>query len=263
MRVITLMTDFGSKNGFAGVLKGVIWKIAPDVQIADITHEIAPQNIMEGAIALWRAAPYFPDGTIHVAVVDPGVGTTRRPMAARIADQYFVGPDNGVFTPLLEQAEQTSQPISLIHMNKPQYWLPEVSSTFHGRDIFSPAAAHLANGVALTDLGEPFTDPVRLSLAQPVRIPGGWRGQVILIDIFGNIATNLRADLVKDHAACQIQLAGHVVQGLVTTYGERKPGDLVALVDSENFIEVAVVNGNGAQKLGIVVGEPVEITLRE
>jgi len=259
MTIITLLTDFGSKNGFSGVLKGVIWKIAPDVHIADITHEITPQNIMEGAIALWRAAVYFPAGTIHVAIVDPGVGTSRRSLAARIGDQFFVGPDNGLFTPLLEQAEQAGQPVTIIHLTNPQYWLAEVSNTFHGRDIFSPVAAHLAVGIPLEKMGTPINDPVRLRMPQPIKIPGGWRGQVVLIDIFGNIATNLNADLVKKNTNVVLKIASRSIQGLVKSYGEGKAGDVVALVDSENFIEVAVVNGNGAQNLGVTIGERVEL----
>lgn len=259
MTVITLLTDFGSKNGFSGVLKGVIWTIAPDVHIADITHEITPQNIMEGAIALSRAATFFPAGTIHVAIVDPGVGTSRRPLAAHIGDQYYVGPDNGLFTPLLEQAEQKGQPVTIIQLTNPQYWLAEVSQTFHGRDIFSPVAAHLAIGISLEKMGSAINDPVRLLLPKPEKISGGWRGQVVLIDIFGNIATNLNAHLIKDNKNVLIKIANKSIQGLVNTYGDRHAGDVVALVDSENFIEVAVVNGHGAQSLGVTIGEPVEL----
>jgi S-adenosylmethionine hydrolase len=208
MSIITLLTDFGLKNGFAGVLKGVIWNIAPDSHIADITHEITPQNIMEGAIALWRAAVFFPAGTIHVAVVDPGVGTARRPIAAQIGDQYFVGPDNGIFTPLMEQAESKGQAVKVFQLDNPKYWLPEVSHTFHGRDIFAPVAGHLAAGVLLDKIGTPVKDPVRLVMPQPVRIERGWRGQVVLIDVFGNIATNLSGNLIKNKPNVMIHIGG-------------------------------------------------------
>jgi S-adenosylmethionine hydrolase len=259
MAIITLLTDFGSKNGFSGVLKGVIWKISPDARITDLTHEISPQNILEGAIALWRAAPYFPSGTIHVAIVDPGVGTSRRSIAARIGDQYFVGPDNGLFTPLVEQAEMTGQPVKFIHLDDPQYWLPVVSNTFHGRDIFSPVAAHLARGIPLEELGSPMDDPVRLTMPQPVKVKKGWNGQVMLIDHFGNIATNLSRDLTRGKKELVITIAGKTIHGLTNTYGEQQAGDLIALVDSENYIEVATVNGNGAKTLGVAVGDPVEL----
>lgn len=261
MSVITLLTDFGTKNGFTGVLKGVIWTIAPQAQIADITHEITPQNIMEGAITLWRAATFFPSGTIHVAVVDPGVGTSRRPIAARIADQYFVGPDNGLFTPLMEQAEKRRQPVRVYHLNKTQFWLPEVSNTFHGRDIFSPVAAHLAAGTPIDHLGVLIDDPVRLIMPQPVRTQFGWRGQIVLIDVFGNIATNLEDKLVKAAEKVTMKIAGRIIEGLVQSYGESKSGNLVALIDSEGFLEVAEVNGNCAKTLQVTVGDPVELII--
>lgn len=261
MTVITLLTDFGSKNGFTGVLKGVIWKIAPHAQIADITHEITPQNIMEGAIALWRAANFFPAGTIHVAVVDPGVGTSRRPIAACIGDQYFVGPDNGLFTPLLEQAERQGYSVRVFHLDKPQYWLPEVSNTFHGRDIFSPVAAHLAAGTSIDQMGSLIEDPVRLLLPRPVRTSTGWLGQIVLIDVFGNIATNLVGDLVNASVKVVVKIADRTIDGLVRSYGERKSGDVVALIDSEGFLEVAEVNGNCAQTLQVAVGDSVELLI--
>ena len=139
MSIVTLTTDFGIKDGFTGVLKGVIWRICPGAQIADITHSIAPQNVFEGAMALYRAVPFFPTGTIHIAVVDPGVGTTRRPMAASLGGSYFVGPDNGLFTPMIEEAELKKKEAVFVHLDNPAYWLPDVSHTFHGRDIFAPA----------------------------------------------------------------------------------------------------------------------------
>jgi S-adenosylmethionine hydrolase len=259
MTVITLLTDFGLKNGFTGVLKGVIWKIAPQAQIADITHEITPQNIMEGAIALWRAATFFPSGTIHVAVVDPGVGTSRRPIAAQVGDQFFVGPDNGIFTPLIEQAELHGQPVRVYHLDQSQFWLSEVSNTFHGRDIFSPVAAHLAAGTPIEQMGTQINDPVRFPLPRPVRTERGWRGQVMLIDHFGNIATNLEDELVTGVQNVALEIAGISILGLVRSYGDRTPGDVVGLIDSEGFLEVAEVNGNAAQSLRVAVGDPVEL----
>jgi S-adenosylmethionine hydrolase len=192
-------------------------------------------------------------------VVDPGVGTTRRPIAAQIGDQYYVGPDNGIFTPLMELAETKGQEIKVIHLDNPKYWLPEVTNTFHGRDIFSPVAAHLAAGVPLEKMGKQIKDPVRLVMPQPVRTERGWRGQVVLIDAFGNIATNLSGDLIKKKPNVMIHIGGERIQGLVKSYGERTPGEVVALVDSENFLEVAVVNGSGAQTIQAVIGDPVEL----
>ncbi len=259
MTIITVITDFGLKDGFSGVLKGVIWTIAPEAHIADITHEISPRNIMEGALTMRRAIPFFPAGTIHLVIVDPGVGTSRRSLAARLGDLYFVGPDNGLITPLLEEVERAGQPISIVQLTNPDYWLPEVSNTFHGRDIFSPVAAHLANGVPLEKLGSPIKDPIKHVIPQPIKIPGGWRGQTILIDIFGNIVTNFGVDLLKSNSSVMLKIAGRSIQGLVKSYGEKHAGQVVALVDSEHYIEVAVVYGNAAFELGASVGDSVEL----
>src|SRR3990172_4981507 len=158
--IITLMTDFGMKDGFVGVMKGVIWGIAPEARIADLTHLISPQNIREGAVVLDRAAPYFPAGTIHVVVVDPGVGTARRPIAAQVGEQRYVGPDNGTLTVLLARAQRENWNVQIVELNQRQYWRDEISASFHGRDIFAPVAAHLAAGVPLPAVGSPISDPV-------------------------------------------------------------------------------------------------------
>lgn len=262
MPIISLTTDFGEKDGFVGVLKGVIWGICPIVHIADITHAVTPQNILEGALALSRAAPFFPSGTIHVAVVDPGVGTKRRPMAARLGDQFFIGPDNGLFTPVIEEARRKNQVAEFIHLNKPEFWLPNVSHTFHGRDIFAPAAAHLARGIEFTDLGTKFSDPILLDVPKAIRSKNGWTSHVTIIDTFGNLTTDLRADLLDHQAEVTCKLREQTIFGLVDSYGWRKNGDLVALVDSEGFIEIAVVNGSAARELGAEVGDVVEVTLK-
>ena len=263
MSIISLTTDFGLKDGFVGVLKGVIWGICPAAQTADITHLIAPQNVLEGAIALWRAAPFFPAGTVHLAVVDPGVGTQRRPLAARLGlangVHYFVGPDNGLFTPLIEEAERAGREAVFVCLDNPAYWLPNVSHTFHGRDIFAPAAAHLANGVALENLGTPFNNPQRLALPQPEAISGGWRAHITVVDVFGNLTTDLRAGQVAGLGPLRLHILGRQIDRLVDSYGHCAAGELVALVDSEGYIEVAVVNGSAARLLGAQVGDPLEV----
>jgi S-adenosylmethionine hydrolase len=261
MTVITITTDFGEKDGFVGTMKGVVWSIAPNAQIADITHAVPPQNVLAGAIALWRAASFFPQGTVHLAVVDPGVGTSRRPMAARIGEQYFVGPDNGLFTPFLRDAEQDARPATFIHLDKPEYWLPNVSHTFHGRDIFAPSAAHLAAGIPLERLGTPFPDPVRIPLPQPERMKNGWCAHLTTIDSFGNLTTDLPASWLASLNGLRVRIAGREIDGLSASYGQRSPGELVALVDSEGYVEVAVVNGSAANVLGAKLGEVVEVTL--
>jgi S-adenosylmethionine hydrolase len=242
-------------------MKGVIWKICPKVQIADISHEIGPQNVLEGAIALWRAYPFFPDGTVHVIVVDPGVGTARRAIAARLGSQYFVAPDNGVLTPVIEDAEAKGEGVEFVHLTNPKYWLPNVSHTFHGRDIFSPVGAWLAAGVAMSELGPAITDVVRKPLPKPEKNAKGWLAQIMVVDAFGNCTTNLPAGEVEGIKDISFTVKGQTISGLVTSYGHRAPGDLVALVDSESFVEIAVVNGSAARRLGVQVGDPVEVTI--
>lgn len=259
--VISLTTDFGQLDGFVGVMKGVIWGIAPQCHIADISHDIPPQNVRLGAYALWRAAPYFPPGSVHIAVVDPGVGTQRRAIGLRIGEQYFIVPDNGLITPILADGENAGQTIAMVHLNNPDYWLAEVSNTFHGRDIFAPTGAHLASGIPLQALGDPITDPVRLPFSRPVKTPTGWEAHITIIDVFGNLTTDLPAKAIADAKAVNIKLRGYVIQNLVTSYGHRETGELIALVDSENYIEISVVNGNAAETLGAHIGDLVEVII--
>lgn len=259
MATVSLTTDFGNLNGFVGTMKGVIWKIAPEVNIADISHEIPAQDIRTGSIALWRASVYFPAGSVHVAVIDPGVGTARRAIAAQLGDQYYVMPDNGLITPMLEDAEAAGLEVRIIHLNKPEYWLPQVYTTFHGRDIFAPVGAHLAAGVLLEQLGTLIDDPVRLPLPKPVRTDEGVEGSIVVIDVFGNCSTNVRVSEVPDLKNATVRIAGQVIHGILPSYGHAKVGDLVAVTDSEGFIEVAVVNGSAAKSYGIKVDEAVRI----
>lgn len=259
MPIITLTTDFGLRDSHVGALKGVIWSIAPQTQIADITHLISPQNVTEGAQILRRAAPYYPAGTIHVAVIDPGVGTERRPIAGRVGNHFVVGPDNGVFTAFIEDHEAQGHAIELIHLTQKRYWLPEISFVFHGRDIFAPVAAHLANGVPLAELGDPISDVVRLTFAKPSPLPNGLRGEVTHIDHFGNIYTNILRPEIAGRRIREVHLAGTVVSDFVNTFGERMPGSLVSLFGSSGNLLVCEVNGQAAQRLGVQVGDAVEV----
>jgi len=263
MTVITLLTDFGLRDGYPGVMMGVIWKIAPDVQIADISHAILPQNIIQAALALVRTAAFFPPGTVHVAVVDPGVGTHRRPIAMHLGEHYFVGPDNGLFTMVLERAEAGGQPAAIVHLDQPAYWLPEISHVFHGRDIFAPVAAHLARGTPLEVLGSPISDPIRLEIPRPKPTPlGGWLGQVIEIDTFGNLSTDIEQPHVTPMGILDnvgVRIAGKQIDGMVNTFGDRPPGTLIALFGTSADLAISVVNGSAASTLGVKVGEPVEV----
>jgi S-adenosyl-L-methionine hydrolase (adenosine-forming) len=262
MPIITLMTDFGIKDGNVGVMKGVIWNICPEVQIADLSHIVGAQNITEAALILARSAPYFPKNTVHVVVVDPGVGTKRRPMAARIGDWYYVGPDNGIITLLMERANQEKWSCEFVELDKPQYWLQNVSFVFHGRDIFSPVAAHLASGVPFEQLGKTFSDPVLIQLPHPERTKSGWRGEVIHIDHFGNLASNIRAEnlgeAIQQKENIIVRLNGIDIKGMVDTFGERPVGDVIALLGSTGNLIVSVVNGNAASTLDVKLGESIE-----
>jgi S-adenosyl-L-methionine hydrolase (adenosine-forming) len=259
MPTLTLTTDFGLKDVFVGTMKGVIWSICPAAQIADISHAIAPQNVLEGALVLWRAQAFFPTGSVHVAVVDPGVGTPRRPLAARLGAHYFVGPDNGLFTPIYEEAEKNGWPLEIVHLTNRRYFLAEVSRTFHGRDIFAPVGAHLANSVPLAELGPAISDPIRLTLPKPEKTLTGWRAHVMAVDNFGNLTTDLPAVALAKPAQVTFSLHGREVRGLVDSYGHKQPGELVALVDSGNYVELAIVNGSAAEMLAARVGDVVKV----
>jgi len=259
MSIITLTTDFGQKDGFSGTLKGVIWKICPRAEIADISHEITPQNILEGALILWKSYRYFPERSIHLAVVDPGVGTQRRPIVIRTGHYYFVGPDNGIFTPVLEDAEQSNWKVEICHLKNVGFFLPNVSSTFHGRDIFASVAAHLANGVPLTDLGPFIDDPIRILLPKPERTDYGWRIHVVAVDLFGNLQTDLPVEWIKDRGNAIVKFRRHEVKGVIDTYGAGTPGKMIALADSEGRLEVAAVNGSAAQVTSAKVGDIIEV----
>ena len=257
MSVITLTTDFG---GSPGVMKGVIWRIAPHVQIADLSHTIRPYDVRQAALLLARQVAYFPADTIHVAVVDPGVGTARRPIVAQIGSQRFVGPDNGIFTPLFERAAQARWPVRIVHTHRTAYWLPQVSDIFHGRDVFAPVAAHWAAGVPLEDLGEVIDDPVQLALPRPHPTAQGVTGAVTLMfEHFGNLITNIHREDLEDWSQVRIRLCGIEIAGLVRTFGDRPPGTLIALFGSSGHLMIAVVNGRAVDRLHPTIGDPVDV----
>jgi S-adenosylmethionine hydrolase len=246
-------------------MKGVIWCIAPGAQIADLSHTIRPQDVRQAALTLARQVYYFPDDSIHVAVVDPGVGTARRPIAAQIGTQRFVGPDNGIFTPMFNRARQAGWPIRVVHTDRTAYWLPDVSDVFHGRDVFAPVAAHWASGVALDDLGEMIDDPVQLQLPRPQPTTQGLSGEVSLIfNHFGNLITNIHRDDLRAwpgdlSAGVTVCLCGIEIDGLVRTFGEREAGTLIALFGSSGHLMIAEVNGRAADRLHASIGDPVEV----
>jgi len=274
--LITITTDFGTRDGYVGTMKGVIAGIAPGVPCIDITQEIPPQDVRSAAYVLWTALPYFPLESVHVVVVDPGVGTVRRPIAARTPWGMLVGPDNGVFSYVWEVAP----PTMIVELANPAYRNVAVSNTFHGRDIFSPAGAHLARGVPMAELGPEVEDPVRLPAPVFTVTESTITGEVIYIDHFGNVITSI-GRLVWDGALLSLDpVFGDVPAGIINaarvrvlvagrdlgpvrhTYGEVEPGEPLALVGSEGLLELAVNHGHGAQALGLAIGATVEIALR-
>lgn len=248
---ITLLTDFGTADGFVGAMKGVMAGIAPGVLLDDVSHDLPAGGIRAGARALTRYWDRYPPGTVHLVVVDPGVGTDRRPLAVESGGRFFVGPDNGLATPMLSMPGWRA-----VSLASPAFLGPDRSATFHGRDVFAPAAAHLARGVALELLGPPVPDPIRLDSPRPKGRPGEAVGVVLAIDRFGNLLTNVPASWCP--AGCRIRVAGEEIP-LVHTYGSVEPGALLALANSDGMLEVAVRDGSAARRLGVMEGAEVQV----
>ncbi len=261
MRCISLLTDFGLQDTFVGVMKGVIYGIAPEVRIVDLSHQVQPQNILQGAVLLGDAWRYFPSGSIHLAVVDPDVGTQRLGMSARIGGHYFVAPNNGLLSAVFEQAEQSGHEVLAVRLENERYWLPSVSRTFHGRDIFAPVAAHLAAGVELESLGGKLDSPARIAIPRPQRTDSGWHGEVLMIDRFGNLITNVRIEHLESEVVGEVRLAGAVVRRMAATFGEANSGELISLLDSSGRLSISLVNGSAMEELGVGVGDEVEVVL--
>jgi S-adenosyl-L-methionine hydrolase (adenosine-forming) len=254
--IITLLTDFGSRDAYAGVMKGVILGICPEARLIDLSHSVPPQNVAAGALLLRGAAPYFPAGTIHVAVVDPGVGGRRAAILVQTPRAMFVGPDNG----LLHPAATAFGVQRVIELSRSEYHLPEVSRTFHGRDVFAPVAAHLANGVAPDAFGAPRHGLESLDLPLPSPTAEGVRGEVIHVDHFGNLVTNLtRQDLGFPGREVSISIAESAPIPLVGTYGEVEIGELLALIGSGGNLEIAVRDGSAAERLVAAAGAAVQV----
>ena len=258
--IITLTTDYGTNDHLVGTLKGVILKINPDVTIVDITHEVAPYDVLDGALAIASAYRYFPARTIHVVIVDPGVGTERRPLLVSGETQYFVAPDNGVLSLVYEQ--ETA--LLVRHATAEHYFLQPVSKTFHGRDIFAPVAGWLSKGWQSASMGEEINDYKRFALPKPKAADGVTQGTVLRMDHFGNLITNFRPDDMPDGAlksgTLKMQVNGKEVKRLVETFAQGEPGEPVALVGSSGFIEIAVNKGNAARVVGAGRGATVVVT---
>jgi len=259
MRLITLTTDFGLEDAYVGVMKGVILGINPAATIVDLCHAISPQDVRAAAFLLHTAWPYFPPGTIHVVVVDPGVGSQRRAIAVDVGAATFVAPDNGVLSYVLAAAAAKNPPA--VHLTNQRYWLARVSATFHGRDIFAPVAAHLSLGVPLADLGEPLSlgELVTFPLPRPERQGDTWVGHVVHVDHFGNLVTDLEAEAIGDAQAVVIEVGGQRMVGLRRTYAEGRPGEPMALIGSSGRLEIAVPGGQAARWLKVQIGDQVRL----
>ena len=255
--LITLTSDFGTRDSFVGIMKGVIAGINPTVGVVDLTHGIPAHDVLAGALTLRHSIQYFPRGTIHVAVVDPGVGSARRPLLIECDGSYFIGPDNG----LLSLAIGDKKPHYVVHLSNPAYHLQPTSATFHGRDIFAPAAAHLSRGVPITSLGEKLETYDQLALPKPIRDTDEISGEIIYIDNFGNLFTNIEEhDLTElDAKRFEVVLSGIRISGHAHYYGATSAGDCVAVVNSWGLLEVAVYCGNARQHTGAKVGDKVKI----
>ncbi|MBN1811608.1 MAG: SAM-dependent chlorinase/fluorinase [Anaerolineae bacterium] len=278
--LITLTTDFGTADGYVGTMKGVILGIAPNARLVDLSHAIAPQNVREAAFVLFASYSFFPAHSVHLVIVDPGVGGARRAIALRTPAGTFVGPDNGVFGYVMAR-----EPVeALVEIVDPRYRLSRVSHTFHGRDVFAPATAHLAAGVPIAGLGPPISDPVTLPLPRLEVAAAGIVGQVLHVDHFGNVVTSIgeltragdglmfepafgKARGTGQDAGCRVvaasarvEVAGQEIMGVRRAYTQVEPGAVLALVGSSGYLEIAVREGSAALILGVCPGD--EVVLR-
>ncbi|BAZ10931.1 hypothetical protein NIES4071_27550 [Calothrix sp. NIES-4071] len=253
---LTLLSDFGLSDIYVGVMKGVISRINPEIKVIDLTHQIPPQNIAAARFCLMSACSYFPDGTVHLAVVDPGVGSTRRAIAVEYEHGYLVAPDNGIISGVLSQ----SRAIRAVELTNPQYWrVTNPSHTFHGRDIFAPCAAHLANGVAIQNLGREINIDSLVELDFPFgcQITTGAVGCIQYIDIFGNLITNIPGSYVENENWYVI-IGDLKIKG-GETYNTVPVGNAVALVGSEGWVEIAINRGNAQEQLNVQLAQTVEL----
>jgi S-adenosylmethionine hydrolase len=255
--LVTLTTDFGQGSSYVAALKGVLLGVNPQARLVDLAHNIPAQDLRYTAFFLRAAVPYFPPGTLHVVVVDPGVGTARAILYAEVGGQRLLVPDNGCWTTLAADRDLER----VIRLTEPRYWRPEVSATFHGRDIFAPVAGHLSLGLDPCLLGPAVTDWVRLDLPAPTLGDDALVGEVAFVDPFGNLLTNIPAEALARFAGrpVEVRVGAAAVTRRVRSYGEVEPGTLVCLVSSMGTLEVAVSHGSAAARLGAGVGTHVEV----
>ncbi len=261
--IVTLTTDFGLVDHFAGAMKGVMLDVFPELRIVDITHAIQAYDVLDGALAISESYKYFPGGSVHLVVVDPGVGSQRRPILAAVGEHYFVAPDNGVLSLVYAQAES----VLVREITSSHYFRQPVSSTFHGRDVFAPVAANLAKGVDPAKFGDEITDYVRFAAPKPKTAPdGSLRGIVLKIDRYGNLITNIRASdapqlLGSDPPPFRIVIGKNEITEIYNHYAQGAPGEIFAILGSMGFLEISVNRGTAAKQLGIAKGAEVAIKM--
>lgn len=265
MPIITVLTDFGTEDYFVGTMKGVVLSRNPEVVLVDITHTVPPHDVRTGAFTLGAFYPYFPSGSIHLAVVDPGVGSERRPLLVEAGGHLFVGPDNGIFSMVLDR-----DPAACVrHVTNAEYVLPARSPTFHGRDIFAPVCAALSLGVAPERLGPVVTDPVRFQFTQVETAPDGTMvGAIIHVDHFGNCVTNFASDQIREKSRgrpVRLQVGEVVIERFVSHYGEASGGPLepFLIAGSAGFLEISLWCSSAARKLKVFAGQPVRLIIMQ
>jgi len=271
--VITITTDFGTEDAYVPAMKGTMLSICPQARLVDVTHDISPQDVMEAAFVLRSARPYFPEGAVHLVVVDPGVGTDRRAVALRAEGQWFVGPDNGVFPLVLDQ----EPPDAMVELDDPTFWRSaSPSTTFHGRDIFAPAAAYLADGRSVEEIGTPIDTLEPLRWARSSTAPQTVQGWVVHVDHFGNCITNIRRSTLADAAELddseppldafpplKCYAGSTVLRELHPTYGAVPEDDPLLLFGSTGYLEIAANGGNAAELLDIRKGDSIKLVFEE
>ncbi|MBI4409937.1 MAG: SAM-dependent chlorinase/fluorinase [Gemmatimonadetes bacterium] len=253
MTRITLLTDFGTADGYVGAMKGVIASIAPEAVVDDVAHDLPPGDVRAAAWTLARYWRLYPAGTVHVAVVDPGVGSERRALAASCDGRLLLAPDNGVLTRVFDEAP----PAALVSIEDRRHLREPVSATFHGRDVFAPAAAHLARGLPVADLGPAVRDPLLFQVPPPSREADSIHGEVVHVDRFGNLITNIPGEWCAGGAA--VRVGQDTVGAVRRTYSDVVPGEALALVGSAGLLEISVRDGSAAERLGVGRGAAVEV----
>ena len=267
--IITLLTDFGLTDSYVGAMKGVVLGVNPQANPVDLTHDVSPQNILQGAFLLGTAWRYFPAGTIHLAVVDPGVGTERKALLLEGQGHLFLAPDNGLLSFVVPQEETDKSPFQpywagvpegfrAYALTNPRYWRHPVSDTFHGRDVFAPVAAHLSMGLAAEELGEPVDSFTRLAIPASQWQGDRLLGHVLHIDRFGNVVTSVPAEALSgSREGMEVEAAGTKVRGLASSYAATER--LAVLIGSHGYLEIALTNGSAAQTLGVAIGDEVRV----